>query len=218
MTYKSSSKLTLEKFQSFFFRRMGCVNGKSVLTESDLDFIARNTALDRGEVEDHHKAFVEKHPDGKISRKEFGNMMRQCYPDADTDKIEKHIFRMYDSNSDGSIDFREFMVVLYVMSSGSPEQNLAQIFRVFDINNDGAISTKELRRIVKDLFHLFGKCAQADASTPSDPETLADEAFKEMDVNSDGKISQEEFVAACMKQERISSMLALKIIDVFVAE
>ena len=43
---------------------------------------------------------------------------------------------------DGHIDFREFMIVLYVMSNGSPEENLKQIFRVFDINNDGSISLK----------------------------------------------------------------------------
>ena len=30
---------------------------------------------------------------------------------------------------DGHIDFREFMIVLYIMSSGSPEENLQQIFR-----------------------------------------------------------------------------------------
>lgn len=33
-------------------------------------------------------------------------MMRQCYPTADTDKLEKHIFRMYDANNDGKIDFK----------------------------------------------------------------------------------------------------------------
>ena len=43
---------------------------------------------------------------------------------------------------DGHIDFREFMIVLYIMSNGSPEENLKQIFRVFDINNDGTISLK----------------------------------------------------------------------------
>ena len=43
---------------------------------------------------------------------------------------------------DGHIDFREFMIVLYIMSNGTPEENLKQIFRVFDINNDGKITLK----------------------------------------------------------------------------
>ncbi len=122
-----------------------------------------------------HQNFLSCHPDGKISRKEFSEMMRRCYPDADTAKMEKHIFRMYDANHDGDIDFREFMIVLYVMSSGTPEENLRQIFRVFDINDDGTISMKELKRIVKDLFHLLSKEDNPEAASK---ETLADLAFK----------------------------------------
>ena len=88
-------------------RKMGCVNGKSVgLSEEDLDFIAAHTAATREEVGRAHENFISRHPDGKIGRREFTRMMRQCYPNADTDKMEKHIFRMYDANSDGDIDFR----------------------------------------------------------------------------------------------------------------
>jgi len=111
--------------------------------------------------------------------------------------------------------YREFMIVLYVMSSGTPQENLKQIFRVFDINNDGSISAKELKRIVKDLFHLLSKEDNPDKASQ---DTLAELAFKEMDADFDGKITEQEFVSACMGQEKISSMLALRIIDVFVAD
>ena len=65
---------------------------------------------------------------------------------------------------DGHIDFREFMIVLYIMSNGTPQDNLKQIFKVFDINNDGFISLKELQRIVKDLFHLINEENADEAS------------------------------------------------------
>ena len=54
-----------------------------------------------------------------------------CFPDANTDKLESHIFRMYDTNGDGHIDFREFMIVLYIMSNGTPEENLKQVTKNF---------------------------------------------------------------------------------------
>ena len=47
---------------------------------------------------------------------------------------------------------------------------------------------------------------------------LANLAFKEMDINGNGRVSQEEFVRACLSQESISKMLALKVIDVFVGK
>merc|ERR1711963_886182 len=184
---------------------MGCVNATTILTNEDLEFIAKNTAMEKDAVEKQYQNFLTKHPDGRISRKSFHSMMKECYPGTDTEKLERHIFRMYDTNKDGHIDFREFMIVLYVMSNGSPEENLKQIFRVFDINNDGSISLKELQRIVKDLFHLIN-------------EKNAESAFQEMDENQDGQITQEEFIEACMTQKKFSTILTLKIIDVFVAE
>merc|ERR1712241_479067 len=188
-------------------RKMGCVQGKSILTEEDIDFIAKNTAMDKTQVENQYQIFLKKHPDGRISRKSFHTMMKECYPGADTEKLERHIFRMYDSNKDGSIDFREFMIVLYVMSNGTPEENLKQIFRVFDINNDGSLSPQELKRIVHDLFQMF---PQKDNPDKASQKTLAIEAFKEMDANADGRVSQEEFIKACLSHETISKMLALK--------
>ena len=43
-------------------------------------------------------------------------------------------------------------------------------------------------------------------------------AFNEMDENHDGAVSQSEFIEACMAQKKFSTMLTLKIIDVFIAE
>merc|ERR1712045_456158 len=121
---------------------MGCVHATTILTNEDLEFIAKNTALTKVQVESRYQNFLKLHPDGRISRKSFHSMMKECYPGADTEKLERHIFRMYDTNKDGHIDFREFMIVLYITSNGTPEENLKQIFRVFDINNDGTITLK----------------------------------------------------------------------------
>ena len=93
---------------------MGCINGKQLLNEEDLNYIARNTAMDKAAVEvrsansttqdninfyqKQYKNFLKKHPDGQISRKSFHAMMKECYPGTDTEKLEKHIFRMYDTN------------------------------------------------------------------------------------------------------------------------
>merc|ERR1712135_193387 len=111
--------------------------------------------MDRDTVEKQYQHFLTQHPNGKISKKSFHEMIKDCYPGVDTEKLEKHIFRLYDKNNDGHIDFREFMVVLYIMSSGTPQDNLKQIFRVFDISNDGSISLRELKQIVRDLFLIM---------------------------------------------------------------
>jgi hypothetical protein len=70
-------------------------------------------------------------------------------------------------------------------------------------------------RIVKDLFYLLNNTDNPDQVSG---EELAINAFREMDINLDGQVTQEEFLRACLAHEKISTMLALRIIDVFIAD
>ena len=76
----------------------------------------------------------------------------------------------------------------------------------------------EMQRIVKDLFELFNtddrKMSKEQRRRSS--LALANSAFEEMDANADGKVTKEEFMDAVKTHEKISNMLALKIVDIFV--
>ena len=100
------------------------------LTDEDLDFLSQHTASSREQLQAHFDNFIAKHPNGHITKKDFRAIMKNCFPRSDFDILEKRIFNMYDENRDGHISFKELMMVMYIMSSGSPEQNLKQIFRV----------------------------------------------------------------------------------------
>jgi len=184
---------------------------KSTLSEEDLEYLEKNTNVERAEIEAQYQAFLANHPDGKISMKSFRSILGEGYPGTNTSKMSKHIWRIYDTNMDGFIDFKEFMMALYVMSSGSSEDNLKQIFRVFDINNDGKIDLVEMKRLVKDLLKHEGDDIDRKAV-----ESLSESAFSEMDENEDGNINQEEFSNACLAKRKCSTELALKIIDIFI--
>lgn len=190
---------------------MGGANGKQVILEDDIQFLVKYTDLKEEEVKEHYENFITNHPKGKMDKSSFTEMMNLCYPDSDKDNIQKHIFRMYDSNKDGIIDFREFMFVVYIMSSGTPEENLKQIFKLLDINSDGSVSIGEFKRVIRDMFLLTNE-REVDSSIQ---ELLAEKAFIEMDSDSDGKVTLEEFIKACLSQKKFSTMLTLKIIDVF---
>ena len=67
---------------------------------------------------------------------------------------------------------------------------------------------------MKDMYGLL-KTENPDLEAEK---LLSKSAFTEMDKNHDGKITQEEFIKACLGQEEISRILALKIIDIFCEE
>ena len=81
-------------------------------------------------------------------------MYLRCYPGRNLERLEKRIFNMYDENRDGRISFAEFMVVMYVLSNGTPEDNLKQIFRKVNgqPNNSGTIFSVQWH--IKEPFHF----------------------------------------------------------------
>jgi len=181
---------------------------RAPLGEEELKALVAATGLDPSEVEGKYTKFLEQHPEGRIDKKEFKRMVGDSIPGGNGHTVGGHVWRIYDTNMDGRIDFSEFMVALQIMNNGTLEENLEQIFRVFDINNDGRIEKREMRRIVKDLGKMVGIKDKDEASR---------EAFKEMDEDGDGEVTKEEFVKACLNQKKFSVMLILLIIDIFLS-
>ena len=104
------------------------------------------------------------------------------------------------------------MLLVYILSRGTPEENLEQIFKLLDENNSGEISVKEFKQVVHDMFLL----ANVENIAKSVQELLVEKAFIEMDKNDDGKVTLEEFIEACLGEKKFSKMLTVKLIDVFV--
>jgi len=178
------------------------------LGEDDLDFIMQHTGLQKEAVELHFKQFQRSHPGGVMDPAGLRAMLQESLPGADTAGLANHIWRIYDTNLDGEVDFREFMLALCVMRTGSAEENLKQIFRAFDVNSDGKVERSELGSVAEELSKL---------GSGEVKEELVQRAFNEMDADMDGGITQEEFVSACLQQRVAATSLALKVIDIFVA-
>merc|ERR1712002_673037 len=193
---------------------MGSSNGKPVLRPGDISALAKSSGLDEDQVKQAFDSFIAEHPDGKMRPKDFREMMEKALPKKDASKMEKHVFRIYDSNNDGYIDFTEFMLIFFLMSDGSPQEVLTKIFRVFDVNSDGTITQKEMTKLIKDMYSLL---KEEDPNLAA-RDLVAKSAFAEMDKNEDGKVTTAEFIDACLSKEEFSKMLALKVIDIFVED
>ena len=63
---------------------------KVSLGTQEVDYLTQNTELkDREALRSYFDTFIAKHPKGCISRKEFRDLARQCYPNKNYAKIEK---------------------------------------------------------------------------------------------------------------------------------
>merc|ERR1711915_874460 len=87
---------------------MGNKNGKIELTWEILDDICRTSGIERQIVKEQCQTFLLKHPSGQMNKKEFKDFIKMVLPNINLKKMEKNMFRMYDTNQDGVSPWKSF--------------------------------------------------------------------------------------------------------------
>lgn len=85
---------------------------KNELTENDYKFLTTRTGLSKNEIKEVFTKFMANNPDGKLDKIEFTNLMKRLDPDGSkgSDKLFEFVFRAFDSDKNGFVDFNEFMI------------------------------------------------------------------------------------------------------------
>ena len=108
---------------------MGGKASKDRLSKEDLDFLKANTHNDEDMICEWYKGFKQDCPDGTLTPECFMKIYSKCFPTGNATEFCDHVFRTFDSDKNGFIDFKEFLLAIDVTSSGSPEEKLNWAFR-----------------------------------------------------------------------------------------
>jgi len=189
---------------------MGCSNSKSSikLTDEDVEFLMKNTSYSEKEIRDWYKGFQVDCPDGKLQREKFIEIYKVFFKGGNPAKFCQHVYRTFDEDGNGWIDFKEFLLAIGITTSTNPREKLKWAFKMYDINSDGLIELDEMTKIIKALHEMLGEDA-ADAFEGEEAAMRIKDIFEKMDANNDGKISLEEFLEVCNIDEGLAKLLSL---------
>merc|ERR1712172_421664 len=178
------------------------------LTQEDLEFLKAHTRYDENTIKEWYKGFKQDCPNGRLTPPKFVDMYKLFFPSGNAEQFCDHVFRTFDADKNGYIDFKEFLLAINITSNGSASQKLDWAFSMYDVNGNGYIDLNEMTQIVRSIYHLIGKDQISGLVEEETPESRAETIFRIMDLNSDGKISRNEFVQTCSNDQNLLSLLS----------
>ena len=109
------------------------------LDDETIDRLTANTNYTPEQIHHWHEAFLRDCPSGKLSPRQFKEVYKKFYPEHEAEKYSTQVFRTFDTDNNGYIDFVEFLLAVNVNSNGDIRDKLGLAFDIYDMNSNGQV-------------------------------------------------------------------------------
>uniref|UniRef100_A0A8C6TZU0 Recoverin 3 n=1 Tax=Neogobius melanostomus TaxID=47308 RepID=A0A8C6TZU0_9GOBI len=178
-------------------------NSKSgAVSKEILEDLKMNTKFTETELVQWYDNFKKQCPTGRITKPEFQAIYTKFFPDSDANTYAQHVFRSFDTNDDGTLDFKEYIIALHMTSTGKTTRKLEWAFSLFDVDKNGYITKNEVKEICAAIFKMIPQ-DEID-SLPDDentPEKRADKLWNVFDKGESDRVTEGEFVQQVLDDE-----------------
>lgn len=178
-------------------------NSKSgAVSKEILEDLKLNTKFSETEIVQWYENFKKQCPTGRISKEEFQTIYSKFFPESDANTYAQHVFRSFDTNDDGTLDFKEYIIALHMTSTGKTTRKLEWAFSLFDVDKNGYITKSEVSEICTAIFKLIPK--EELEKLPEDENTAekrADKLWNYFDKGDNDRIAEGEFIQGVLDND-----------------
>ena len=191
---------------------MGCAKSKHqfLLTSEDLAFLEANTRYEEKTLHDWFKWFNKECRNGQMTQEKFVDMYEMLFPGGNAEQFCNYVFKTYDTDSIGYLDFKQFIIAIDMTNAESAEEKLRMAFRMYDLDGNGELDLDEMIKIVEDIYamqRVYSKLGANNAKPTKTAEEQASDIFAQIDEDGDGNVTEEEFLAGCLENEKLFKMM-----------
>ena len=113
------------------------------LTDETVDRLTKNTNYTPEQIRQWHQSFLRDCPSGKLSSRQFTEVYKKFYPEFEAEKYSAQVFRTFDMDNNGYIDFVEFLLAVNVNANGDTRDKIGLAFDIYDINGNGQVRSMQ---------------------------------------------------------------------------
>ncbi|KAG2393305.1 hypothetical protein C9374_006836 [Naegleria lovaniensis] len=111
--------------------------------------------------------------------------------------VQEQIFRVFDRDGDGMIDFKEYCMGVAVILNGKFEEKVKMVFKILDFDKNSKVDREELARVYRVVFSSTRKCNLVGNGihrmNEKELEAKVEATMRVCDLNNDGFIDFYEF-------------------------
>ena len=167
---------------------------------------------------------------GKMNKDLFTQCCQELLQLDQGDPLIEQYYKIFDSDEDGFIDFREFVTGASILLKGTPSEKIHFVFSIYDMDKNGTIEKSEMRHCLLSMFHkgvqmlqdvskALGLPAQANMSNLSREDIIKQDLIDKIvdtcfaqahgnDTTDQSSITEKEFTAWILSNEHVMKLLS----------
>ncbi|UJR28797.1 hypothetical protein I4U23_010022 [Adineta vaga] len=179
---------------------MGNQQTARVFNDKDVQLLVKLSGKTEDEIRKWYADFhIESDETDRMNKRQFQLFYTKLRKNPKLEQITDHLFRAFDTDHSGTIDFNEFLLAYIATTTGTTRQKFEYAFEVFDINENERIEKKEAEKILNIICRIVG-LSQEEAKTYVETLMLS------FDENRDKVLTKQEFIDGCLHDPTLAKI------------